>query len=116
MAEYRQNTPYEEIEKSDSNDSNENHGNTSLPFGLCKRYGIPLPKDATPRQAWDALKEKHGITPEQGYAMVDKRKQQSAESNNNRLDTIKLADIPDGEEKNFVIACGNLFRRICEGI
>lgn len=24
-----------------------------LPFGLCKRYGIMLPKNATPRQAWN---------------------------------------------------------------
>lgn len=31
-----------------------------LPFGLCKRHGIMLPKNATPRQAWDALKRKTG--------------------------------------------------------
>ena len=29
---------------------------TKLPFGLCKKYGIDLPDDATPRDAWNALK------------------------------------------------------------
>lgn len=40
-----------------------NHGNTGLPFGLCAKYGIPLPKGATPRQAWNALKEHRGMYP-----------------------------------------------------
>ncbi len=31
--------------------------NNRLPFGLCKKYGIDLPDDATPKDAWDALKE-----------------------------------------------------------
>ena len=34
--------------------------NNRIAYGLCKRYGIPLPKDATPADAWEAL-EKHGI-------------------------------------------------------
>lgn len=29
--------------------------NNRLPFGLCKKYGIELPKDATPNDAWAAL-------------------------------------------------------------
>ena len=29
--------------------------NNRLPFGLCKKYGIELPKDATPKDAWAAL-------------------------------------------------------------
>lgn len=29
--------------------------NNRLPFGLCKKYGIELPKGATPRDAWAAL-------------------------------------------------------------
>lgn len=37
-------------------------GNTGLPFGLCEKYGISLPENATPKQAWDALAEK-GIAP-----------------------------------------------------
>lgn len=39
-----------------------------LPFGLCKRYGIMLPKNATPRQARDALKRKTGQTPKDVFA------------------------------------------------
>lgn len=34
--------------------------NNKLPFGLCKKYHIPLPDDATPKDAWEALK-KNGI-------------------------------------------------------
>lgn len=37
--------------------------NNKLPFGLCKNRGISLPEKATPRDAWNALKE-HGITPD----------------------------------------------------
>lgn len=42
-------------------------GNTGLPFGLCKKYGIALPDNATPRMAWEALKNKKGITPNDAY-------------------------------------------------
>lgn len=38
------------------------HGNTGLPFGLCAKYGIVLPRNATPREAWNALKHR-GIYP-----------------------------------------------------
>lgn len=41
-----------------------------LPFGLCKRHGIMLPKNATPRQAWDALKRKTGQTPKDVFASL----------------------------------------------
>jgi hypothetical protein len=27
--------------------------NNRLAFGLCKEYGIELPKDATPKDAWE---------------------------------------------------------------
>ena len=40
-----------------------NHGNTGLPYGLCKKYGIDLPEHATPRMAWNALKERKGVFP-----------------------------------------------------
>lgn len=40
----------------------QNHGNTGLPFGLCEKYGIAVPKNAMPRQAWNLLK-KYGIVP-----------------------------------------------------
>ena len=39
------------------------HGNTKLPYGLCKRYGINVEKGWQPRDAWDALASK-GVTPE----------------------------------------------------
>ncbi len=35
--------------------------NNRLPFGLCKKYHIELPDNATPKDAWEALK-KNGIT------------------------------------------------------
>lgn len=41
--------------------------NPRLPFGLCKREGIELPKDAEPADAWNALKEKTGKTQEDYY-------------------------------------------------
>lgn len=43
--------------------SEKSHGNTGLPFGLCKKYGIELPKGATPRMAWNALKDRKGVFP-----------------------------------------------------
>lgn len=42
-------------------------GNTKLPFGLCKKYGIMLPNNATPKIAWEALKRKTGKGPEYFY-------------------------------------------------
>lgn len=34
------------------------HGNTKLPFGLCRREGIEVGKDWSPRDAWEALVKK----------------------------------------------------------
>ena len=34
--------------------------NNKIAFGLCEQHNIKLPKNATPRDAWEALK-KHGI-------------------------------------------------------
>lgn len=56
MAEEVKNNEGEEVEESKS------HGNTGLPFGLCAKYGIALPKNATPREAWNALKHR-GVYP-----------------------------------------------------
>lgn len=42
---------------------------TRLPFGLCKRYGIALPDDATPREAWDALKGR-GVSRQEVYESI----------------------------------------------
>ena len=60
----------------DNNQNNESedtgsHGNTRLPFGLCKRFGIEVGADWTPRDAWDALKGK-GVTPEGAYEKLEK--------------------------------------------
>ena len=47
------------------------HGNTKLPFGLCKRFGIEIGADWTPKDAWDALADK-GITADGAYARLKK--------------------------------------------
>ena len=48
--------------KEKTGESGGSGGNTGLPLGLCKKYGISLPENATPRQAWDELAKK-GIAP-----------------------------------------------------
>ena len=52
----------------------ETGGNTGLPFGLCKKYGIETQKNWTPRDAWNALKGELGIDPEDVYKELDKEK------------------------------------------
>lgn len=44
----------------------------ALPFGLCARYNIKLPKGATPEDAWNALKDHTGKSVDELYAEVDK--------------------------------------------
>lgn len=63
----------------------ESHGNTRLPFGLCERYGIQLPNGATPRDAWDALKGKTGLTPDDFYR--DLRQKEKNDANVHVVDT-----------------------------
>ncbi len=46
---------------------NKNYG---LPYGLCKKYGIELPDGATPKDAWDALRNATGYTPERFYELL----------------------------------------------
>lgn len=71
-----------------------NHGNTRLPFGLCKRYGVALPDNATPRDAWNALKGKYGITPQDVYnelkqeAKQGKSKEKDSKGRNAQLENI----------------------------
>ena len=50
-------------------------GNIGLPFGLCSKYGIFLPKTATPRVAWDALKKWCGKSPAQIYEALSDGKE-----------------------------------------
>ena len=69
-----------------------NHGNTGLPFGLCAKYGIGLPKNATPRDAWNALAGK-GIYPpwtEKGAEQWDKDEENTKKSKT-EIDTSKKA-------------------------
>lgn len=73
MAEYRQNANNNEIINEEGGTSEKGAGgNTGLPFGLCKKYGISLPENATPREAWAALEKKTGLTPEQIYPTLEK--------------------------------------------
>ena len=53
-------------------------GNTGLPFGLCKKFNIALPDNATPRDAWEVLKEKAGWTPDMVYKTLKSGGQVSA--------------------------------------
>lgn len=64
-----------------------------LPFGLCKRYGITLPKNATPRQAWDALKRKTGQTPKDVFAGLKQRKPKTlTKEEQAKIDKKKIED------------------------
>ena len=47
----------------------------SLPYGLCAKYGIELPGDATPRQAWDALKRHTSKTIDELYAEAGQKRE-----------------------------------------
>jgi len=60
-----------------------------LAFGLCKKYGIDLPKGATPADAWAALKEHTGKEAADFYA----------ESGNKGADKIKFNT---ASQKTFV--------------
>lgn len=54
----------------ETEEQDQSRGNTGLPFGLCAKYGIRLPRNATPRDAWNALKDRTGLTPEQVYKVL----------------------------------------------
>lgn len=68
----------------DDNNTNETEeaegsvGNTRLPFGLCAKYHISLPSDATPRDAWNALRRGVGLTPDKVYAELKKEKEKES--------------------------------------
>ena len=70
----------------DDNNTNETEeakgsvGNTRLPFGLCAKYHISLPSDATPRDAWNALRRGVGLTPDKVYAELKKEKEKSSQT------------------------------------
>lgn len=60
------------------------HGNTRLPYGLCLSAEINLPDDATPKQAWQALKNKTGFTPDHFYKQI-KEEQEGYKVARNKL-------------------------------
>lgn len=63
-----------ETDNTEENGVKEQHsGNTRLPFGLCKKYHIGLPDNATPRDAWNALRRGAGLTPDKVYAELKKK-------------------------------------------
>ena len=47
-----------DAEEEENNSDTGGHGNTKLPFGLCRREGIKVDPKWSPRDAWDALAEK----------------------------------------------------------
>ena len=53
-------------------DERKGHGNTRLPYGLCKKYGIEVPPGTTPYEAWELLKGK-GVNPKEEYRKLKER-------------------------------------------
>lgn len=96
MAEYRQNTGYDTIiddAGEDKVEEKQSHGNTGLPFGLCKKYGISLSQNATPRQAWDALKG-IGVYPpwtKEGEDQYDGDDAITDDTNDTKDDNVKIS-------------------------
>lgn len=97
MAEYRQNASYGFISKKPWEpakveiEEDGGHSNKySLPYGLCKKYGIDLPDGARPREAWEALK-KHGVYPPYSEEGKDQYDEETGEH--------KDEEKADGEEK-----------------
>ena len=54
------------------------HGNTRLPYGLCKKYGIEVPPGTTPYEAWELLKGK-GVNPQEEYRKLKERGERAQE-------------------------------------
>lgn len=65
-------------------------GNVGLPFGLCKKYGIEIGKDWTPKDAWDALEKKTGMTPDKAYADAEKQNISEVSEANNKKSVDEL--------------------------
>lgn len=89
-----------ETDTTEENGVKEQHsGNTRLPFGLCKKYHIGLPDNATPRDAWNALRKGVGITPDQAYAEL-KKKDKSTQTRDTDA-VVKGEHISDSNEKEL---------------
>ena len=83
-------------------------GNTGLPFGLCKKYGIETGKDWTPRDAWNALKGKLGVDPEDVYKELDDKKKEKTPKLSSKEEINTWA-----KQKSITIQ-DNLFKKIPE--
>lgn len=59
-------------EESEGDSSSKNHGNTKLPYGLCRKYGIEVQNGWTPREAWEALEGK-GVSAAEEYKKLRER-------------------------------------------
>ncbi len=73
-------------------------GNTGLPFGLCKKYGVSLPSNATPYDAWEALKKRTGMSPQDFYDKLEqeqKEKKNQTDSDANSEDIEKCKDFDE---------------------
>ena len=68
---YRADDDGDEENNNQGGGSGGSHGNTRLPFGLCKRFGIEISESWGPREAWDALAGK-GITADGAYKRLKK--------------------------------------------
>ena len=80
-------------EKRIDDEENGGHGNTSIPFGLCEREGIPVDPGWTPRDAWDALAKK-GYSPASVYEHL-KKTGYATEETEKDFNKNKLGNIPE---------------------
>lgn len=65
----------------------ENHGNTKLPYGIAKGYGLDT-TGKTPREVWDMLKG-YGVTPENEYKKLKEKAEEKIEDNPEVVDANK---------------------------
>lgn len=81
------------IKEKQRKDDEDSHGNTSIPFGLCEREGIPIDPSWTPRDAWDALAKK-GYSPASVYEHL-KKTGYATEETERDFNKNKLGNIPE---------------------
>ena len=84
-------------ERENTESKKESGKGTHLPYGLCKKYGINLPENATPTQAWNALK-KIGVTPEETYKSLEETGTVEGVNSNPEIQA-KLAKAKEGLAK-----------------
>ena len=82
-------------------------GNTRLPFGLCAKYHIALPYDATPRDAWNALRSGVGLTPDKVYAELKKKESAKQDGEEKQLQEEKEEERIDAEKQTEKMLSSN---------